>query len=217
MTSAADLESWRGYLARQESRFYDACGGGTYIWDRAAVDRATRRGKTFRGLDIEGAYTGPWHTVRPYVTAEFREWVESDSRGDQIERLTLSEWVERERVERERVEGERGHLETADYTLSQLREFARMLEWRDTLIREAIERGASKVETAAAVGLTRQQIHTIVTRRPAATVEPVPVPPAVPVEGARVAPYAVEPAGVELEADDDGWVEIEPGVWAEAA
>ena len=87
MRFSPDIESWHGYLARMEEEFYEHAGFAAQIW------RMEFKG----GTSFERAFVGPWHTVRPWVTTEFREWIDEYD----VERVTLTEWIRRRRAERE--------------------------------------------------------------------------------------------------------------------
>lgn len=157
--SRADVILWREYVAGEVARFYEHTDGVTYIWAHtpaaAAVCARLQAARGAGGTDAEAAFSGPWHVVRKHVTTEFRQWVEE---YEATERLTLSEFTERAKVARAEV----AFIESADYTLGQLEELRRLTAERDHLIREAAARGASKVAIAAAVGISRQQVHVIV-------------------------------------------------------
>lgn len=86
MILARDLDTWHGYLSRLESEFDDETGGA-YIWTVEWTGPRT----------FERAFKGPWKAVRGHVTREFRQWVEESGR----ERVTITEWVRRQREERE--------------------------------------------------------------------------------------------------------------------
>lgn len=162
--SRQDRDAWATYVRGEIARFYDASGGVTYIWQNTpAADRLVAR---FGGDSELAAFTGPWHVVRGHLTAEFYQWAH-ENYG--TERLTFSQWQARAVEER----AELHYSETADYTLGRLEELQRLTRERDALIREAAMRGASKVAIAAAVGLSRQQIHTIVAAPELAPVTPI--------------------------------------------
>lgn len=165
MTTRADREAWREYVAGEIRAFYDHCDGVTYIWaNTPAADRLVAR----LGGDSEtAAYTGPWHVIRPHVTGEFRQWVEEYRLLEN--RLTLSAF--RERGIRARAELE--YSETPEYTLGKLTELRRLIADRDRLICEAAARGASKVAIAAAVGLSRQAVHGVIAAAELAPVTPI--------------------------------------------
>lgn len=162
--SRQDLDQWRGYVHGEIARFYTECAGETYIWAHSpAADKLVAR----LGGDSEiAAFKGPWHVVRKHVTTEFRQWVEENER---TERLTFSEWRARAVEERAEV----AFTESADYTLGQLEELQRLTRERDFLIVQAAKRGAAKTAIAAAVGISRQQVHTIIAAAERAEVAPV--------------------------------------------
>lgn len=82
-----DRETWLGYVARMEEEFHEHAGYGAQVWRMS-----------WQGLgDFERAFRGPWTQIREYVTTEFREWIEEYD----VERVTISEWRERQRAERE--------------------------------------------------------------------------------------------------------------------
>lgn len=183
----ADLILWREYVAGEVARFYDVSGGVTYIWDDTEAARATctrlqaGRGHGRAATDEEAAFSGPWHVVRKHVTTEFRQWVE-ENYG--TERLTLSEFIERARDTREEI----AFADSAAHTLGQLEELRRLTLERDALIVEASRRGATKVDIARAVGISRQQIHVIVAAADAAEIAPAEIAP-VPVGVADEVPW----------------------------
>jgi len=164
MASRADLSAWQDYVVGELARFYEECGGITYIWSETpAAQRYLTRS---RGSSEEAAFSGPWHIVRTHVTTEFRQWVEEN---EGTERLTLSQWRAQQIAGRAEV----AFTESAEHTLGQLAELRRLTLERDALIVEASKRGASKVAIAASVGLSRQQVHAIVSAAELAPVIPI--------------------------------------------
>lgn len=164
MTSRADLMAWQEYVSGELARFYGECAGEAYLW--AETPAAARYLSRARGTSGEAAFSGPWHVVRAHVTTEFRQWVEEN---EGTERLTLSQWRQRQAEERAEV----AFLDSADHTLGQLAELRRLTLERDALIVEASKRGASKVAIAASVGISRQQVHTIIAAAELAPVTPI--------------------------------------------
>jgi hypothetical protein len=186
--SRADRTLWEEYVRDEAQRFYAHCEGVTFIWANGpAADKlvaklgdGTRtmvrftdefgRERTqweYAGGDSElAAFSGPWHVVRKHVTTEFRQWVEE---YDGTKRLTLSQWRAEQIAERSEI----AFTESAEYTLGQLEELRRLIAERDALILEASKRGASKVAIASAVGLSRQQIHTVIASAELAPVTPI--------------------------------------------
>lgn len=162
--SRQDRDAWVAYVRGEVARFYDVSGGVTYIWQHTpAADRLVQR----LGGDSElAAFSGPWHVIRAHLTPEFYQWAH-ENYG--TERLTFSQWRVRAVEER----AELHYSETAEYTLGQLEELQRLTRERDALIVEAAKRGATKVSIAAAVGLSRQQIHAIVAAADLAPVTPI--------------------------------------------
>lgn len=88
MILAADLEAWRGYLARLEAEYAEHTGENGRVWLESFTG----------GSSFERAFTGPWSHIRAHVTTEFRQWIEEYD----VERLTLSQWVVRQRADREK-------------------------------------------------------------------------------------------------------------------
>jgi hypothetical protein len=185
--SASDRAAWETYVRGEVARFYDHCDGTTYIWantpaadtvvarltgTRTAVNFTDEHGRErtrfeYVGGDSElAAFSGPWHVIAKHLTTEFRQWVEEYEATD---RLTLSDWRAAQIAARREV----AFMESADYTLGQLEELRRLTGERDALIVEASKRGASKVAIARSVGLSRQQIHTIVAAAELAPVTPI--------------------------------------------
>ena len=154
MVARAHVVAWQGYVTGELARFAEHTDGNGRIWQN--TPHATRYVERRRaGSPEEYAFTGPWHVVRKHVTHEFRQWVEE---YEGTERLTLSQHVERERA----AATARDWLDTPAYVLDRLDEIRRLVAERDALIVEAARRGASKVAIAAASGITRQTVHTIV-------------------------------------------------------
>ena len=89
--------------------------------------------------------------------------------NERTERLTLSQWRQRQAEERAEV----AFIESAEHTLGQLAELRRLTMERDALIVEASKREASKVAIAASVGLSRQQVHAIIGAAELAPVTPI--------------------------------------------
>lgn len=160
--SRADVAVWETYVRGELERFYAHCEGVTYIW--AHTPAAERLVSRLGGDGELSAFKGPWHVIRGHVTSEFRQWVEE---YEATERLTFSEWQARAVTERQEV----AYLESAEHDLDQLRELRRLMGERDALIVEAAKRGAAKTAIAAAIGLSRQQVHAIVTAADAAAME----------------------------------------------
>jgi hypothetical protein len=168
----ADEAAWREYVAVEIQKFYDHCDGETYIW--AHTEAAARVVARLGGDSEQAAFRGPWHVIRKHLMTEFRQWVEE---YEGTERLTPTEWRAQQIAERAEV----AFTESAHYTLGQLEELRRLTAERDHLIVEAAQRGATKVAIARAVGLSRQQVHSIVTAAETT------VPEYVPTEWVRLA------------------------------
>lgn len=161
-----DFNSWAEYVAGELARFYDHAGGVTYLFQNTPRANAYLARAAARGLTTEqAAFYGASQQVRNLVTAEFRQWwIEHWG----TERITLSEWRERARAEREHVAWE----ESAARALDQLEMLKRLTAERDALILDAVSKGATKVAVARAVGLSRQQVHTIVSNATVPDVAP---------------------------------------------
>ena len=169
--SKHDEQEWSAYVLRELDHFYAVSGGGTYIWaNTPGAHRAlSRRGVTSTGAGAElAAFRGPWLVVRPLVTREFRQWVEED---EGTRRLTPAQFVESQREARESL----SWYDSPEFTRDRLAEIRRLMDERDALIVEAAARRASKVEIAAATGLSRQQVHAIIASAGRAPVVPVAV------------------------------------------
>lgn len=154
--------AWREYVTGELQRFYQHCDGVTYIWQHTA--QADALVVKLGGDSEAAAFRGPWHVIRKHLQAEFRQWVEE---YEGTERLTPSAWAARAKDEREHA----AYADSAEHTLGQLIELRRLTLERDSLILEAAQRGASKVSIAAAVGLSRQQVHAIITAHDTAAFE----------------------------------------------
>lgn len=160
-----DFDTWATYVATECERFYGHTDGVTYIF--ANTPKAARHIArcAARGVNTEqAAFTGAWHVVRSLVTTEFRQWVEE---YEASERVTFSQWRERAKSDRAEV----AWSESPDRALGELATLRRLIAERDDLIVDAARKGATKVAIAEAVGLSRQQVHTIVS---AAELAPVP-------------------------------------------
>ena len=168
MSSAArGSDAWREYVRQECARFYAHCDGETYIWSNtpAAERLSGKLGRGEGGNAAElAAFTGPWHVVRKHVTHEFRQWVEEYEGTD---RLTYSQHREQVAAARREVD----YIESAEHTLGQLAELRRLTLERDALILQAARRGAAKTAIAASVGLSRQQVHAIISAADAAAFE----------------------------------------------
>lgn len=151
-----DFDAWATYVAGELARFYDHTGGVTYLFQNTPraekhIAAANRRGFTSE----QAAFYGAPHMVRGIVTTEFRQWwIEHWG----TERVTFSEWRDRAKEQREQIAWE----DSADRALDQLDMLRRLTLERDALILDAAAKGATKVAIARAVGLSRQQVHTIV-------------------------------------------------------
>ena len=177
-----DFASWAEYVAGELARFYDHAGGVTYLFQNTPRAAAYLERATARGLTTEqAAFYGAAHMVRSIVTAEFRQWwVEHWG----TERVTFTEWRERAAEQRALVAWE----DSAERALDQLDMLRRLTLERDALILDAVSKGASKVAVARAVGLSRQQIHTIVANAAVPDVAPFDAWEATPAETVEVAP-----------------------------
>lgn len=145
-----DRAMYDAWVQAQLAQVYGYELSGFNVWDASLLARA--------GYDArpdEDAYRGPWRSVRPYVTAEFREWIET-GRG---KRFTFTEWKKAIRAEREaeRVAIATDPAEALD-SLAYLRD---LLQRRGRLIVEARERGASWDAICEASGLSRTQAYTL--------------------------------------------------------
>lgn len=161
-----DFTSWAEYVAGELARFYDHTGGVTYLFQNTPRANAYLAKAAARGLTTEqAAFYGAAHMVRGLVTSEFRQWwIEHWG----TERVTFSQWRERAAEEREQVAWE----DSADRALDQLDMLRRLTLDRDALILDAASKGATKVAIARAVGLSRQQVHTILANATAPDVAP---------------------------------------------
>ncbi|RBO73515.1 hypothetical protein [Microbacterium sp. H6] len=161
-----DFNAWAEYVAGELARFYDHTGGVTYLFQNSPRANAYLAKATARGLTTEqAAFYGAAHMVRGIVTSEFRQWwIEHWG----TERVTFSQWRERAAEEREQVAWE----DSAERALDQLDMLRRLTSERDSLILDAASKGASKVAIARAVGLSRQQVHTIIANATAPDVAP---------------------------------------------
>lgn len=180
-----DFTSWAEYVAGELARFYEHTGGVTYLFQntpRAArhLEAAAKRGFTTE----QAAFYGAPHMVRSIVTAEFRQWwIEHWG----TERVTFTEWRERAKSEREHVAWE----DSADRALDQLEMLKRLTMERDSIILEAASKGATKVAIARSVGLSRQQVHSIIAAAAVPDVAPFE-------EWSEVAPDVTEVAAVDV-------------------
>lgn len=161
-----DFNAWAEYVAGELARFYDHAGGVTYLFKNTPRANAWLSRAEARGLTSEqAAFYGAPQQVRHLLTTEFREWwVEHWG----TERLTFTEWREQAATDRAQVEWE----ESADRALDQLEMLKRLTLERDALILDAVSKGATKAAVARAVGLSRQQVHTIVGNATAPDVAP---------------------------------------------
>ncbi|MDQ1113949.1 hypothetical protein QE418_003397 [Microbacterium testaceum] len=159
-----DEQAWRDYVAGEVARFHAFSGGVTYLW--ATTPAAERLVSRLGGDSDLAAFRGPWHVIRKHLSAEFRQWVEEE---DATARMTPTEWRAAAVAERAEV----AYLDSADYSLGQLAELRRLMGERDALIVEASKRGAAKTAIASAVGLSRQQVHTIVSAAELAPIIPI--------------------------------------------
>jgi hypothetical protein len=174
-----DFEAWAEYVAGELARFYDHTGGVTYLFLNTPRANAWLERAAARGLTTEqAAFYGAAHMVQGIVTSEFRQWwVEHWG----TERVTFTQWRERAAEQREQVAWE----DSADRALDQLDMLRRLTLERDALILDAASKGATKVAIARSVGLSRQQVHTIISNATAPDVAPF-------TEWAQDAPAAVE-------------------------
>lgn len=180
-----DFAAWADYVAGELARFYATTGGVTYLFQNTPRAAKHLKAAESRGFTSEQAvFYGAPHMVRGIVTTEFYQWwIEHWG----TERVTFSEWRERAKSQRERVAWE----DSADRALDQLDMLRRLTLERDALILDAAAKGASKVAIARSVGLSRQQVHTIIGNAQAPDVAPFD-------EWEEVAPDAVEVAPADV-------------------
>jgi hypothetical protein len=111
--SAADREQYDAWVAARLIDFHEHAGMGAFVWKSSYSLAAGGSARGVRGVERADAdaFRGPWHTVRPYVTTEFREWIEEYN----APRLTFAEWqaeaIHARKRERERA---RDYLESAE-------------------------------------------------------------------------------------------------------
>ena len=180
-----DFSAWAEYVAGELARFYDHTGGVTYLFQNTPRANAYLARAASRGFTTEqAAFYGAPQMVRGLVTQEFRQWwIEHWG----TERVTFSEWRERAAEAREHVAWE----ESAERALDQLDTLRRLTAERDALILDAASKGATKVAIARSVGLSRQQVHTIIANATAPDVAPF-------AEWEQSAPTTVEVADAEV-------------------
>lgn len=154
-TLQADRQAFESYVDRMLTAYLEHTGAGGSVWAHhtAALQRRNA------GRDTRDAFAGPWHTVRPYVTQEFRQWIDEYW----TPRLTFAEFTALRREERQAErDREREWLDSAAYRLDQL------VQWRDfnrdAAIIEARERGATFAELQAATGMARSSLAAIIAK-----------------------------------------------------
>lgn len=153
--AAEDRAGFEMYVERMLAAFAEHTGTDGNVWAHHTSALQARNA----GRADADVFAGAWHVVRPYVTQEFRQWVDEYY----TPRLTFSQWQAVRRDERESVRSrERDYLESAAYCADELmrwREFD-----RDETIREMRRRGASFAEMTAATGLARSTLALIVAK-----------------------------------------------------
>jgi hypothetical protein len=151
-----DFASWADYVTGELARFYEHTEGVTYLFQNTPkankhIAAANRRGFTSE----QAAFYGAPQMVKGIVTNEFYQWwIEHWG----TERVTFTEWRERAKLQREQIAWE----DSADRALDQLDMLRRLTLERDSIILDAAAKGATKVAIARSVGLSRQQVHTII-------------------------------------------------------
>lgn len=188
-TYREDFDGWSDYVRGELARFYEHTDGVTYLFKNTPRANAWIARANARGLSSEqAAFYGAPQQVRHLVTEEFRQWwIEHWG----TERLTFTEWREQAKLQRETVAWEA----SADRALDQLDMLRRLTLERDALILDAASKGATKVAIARSVGLSRQQVHTIIANATAPDVAPftaweTEVAPVTEVAASEVAPAA---------------------------
>jgi hypothetical protein len=156
-----DREMFAGYVAEQLTAWetFNA-GGNTHIWDTRKIAAADRRHYP-RPEDTtdQGAWAGPWHNVRPFLTTEFVDYMQG---GYTETRQTFSQWRARAAAERDAVTYERAQYEeSAEYATDQLADIRDTNRRRDALIVTAWERGASMRDLQESTGMSRSQLSAI--------------------------------------------------------
>lgn len=153
--SAADRIAYAEYVAGRLRAFHVHAGDTARVWD---YGKALAHGRGTKRTDAD-AFKGPWRVVRPYVTTEFREWIDEHD----AERLTFAEWQAVERAARAKRDAEEvEYIESAAFFTDELRRWAELTRDRDALIVAARERGATFRELQDATGLSRMTLHTVI-------------------------------------------------------
>ncbi|MFD5864373.1 hypothetical protein ACFWGP_05440 [Agromyces sp. NPDC127015] len=178
-----DRDEYAGYVARRLADYREHAGWSAGVW-QPTYTIAQGQMVAAPPRDESDAFVGPWHTVRPYVTEEFRVWVDEYF----AERLTFTEWQatrrhdrERERIAREEFE------ETGDAALDSLTFWRELDEQRDRLIVQARTAGKSFAQLRVATGMSRAALAAVVAKHTRAD-----IPDVVPAEWVAV----VSPEGV---------------------
>lgn len=145
-----DREQYDAWVAGQLERF---TAEGQDVWDTAKLARAGMAAKH----DSE-AYRGPWRNVRPYVTEEFRLWVEDQKDQDRHVRWTFQEWQAAMRAERSR---ERSAAQDPENLLGALEYMRDLMSRRGDMIADLRDAGIGWAAICEASGLSRMQAHTL--------------------------------------------------------
>lgn len=151
-----DRREFDAYCATMLAAFREHTGPGGNVW----AHHTSALQKRNAGRDEFDVFAGAWHTVRPYVTQEFRQWIDE---YDHEPRLTYSEFVAMRRYERERERSrERDYMESKEYCADRLRDYFEFD--RDALICEMRARGATFAELRHVTGMARSTLAEIVAR-----------------------------------------------------
>jgi hypothetical protein len=151
-TDAADREAYALWVAGQLDRVaaYGAEGNGINVWNHDALRRAGKLG-TVTDAD---AYRGPYRVVRPYLSAEMRDWFEHQGQP----RWTIQAWRDAMRAERE---AERVAASDPSNLLESLAYAAELMRRRGDMIAELREANVPWARIVEASGLSRSQCNAL--------------------------------------------------------
>jgi hypothetical protein len=162
-----DRIAYAGYIERMLTDFRLAHGENAHVWNNELLNTSRRVPVTLDTSD-RGAWRGPWHIARKWVSTEFRVWIDEY----QIPRLTFTEWqAEAIATRQAEADREREYTESPDFCLDELQTLRELNARRDELIVTARERGATWATIGEAIGMSRAQLHNVATRHAAMLAE----------------------------------------------
>jgi hypothetical protein len=157
-----DQETFDGYVAAQLLIFENEERADVWNTEKFRLARVAGDPVPVDTRDA-GAFVGPWHVVRTFVSDEFKVWCE----GGMRKRFTFAEWQQNRIKDRvlENARAEENTLDTAAYFMRELNEIREAAARRDSFILGARSHGVTYAQLIVATGISRAQLDNIVNGR----------------------------------------------------